>query len=84
MRLELELEETIDEADALADRILRVTVQSIEAGEIEAADAGVAYLAVAVRILALCSPHETIIEILRANADVVERENSGMWSTKIN
>ena len=69
-----ELENEIDSTDALVETILRVTARSIEAGEIEVEDAGVAYLAVAVRLLSVCSPQETVAKILRANADVVERE----------
>ena len=69
-----ELENEIDSTDALAETILRVTARSIEAGEIDVEDAGVAYLAVAVRLLSVCSPQETVAKILRANADVVERE----------
>jgi len=69
-----ELENEIDSADALAETILRVTARSIEAGEIDAEDAGVAYLAVAVRLLSVCSPQKIVARILRANADIVERE----------
>ena len=69
-----ELEKKIDSADALADTILQTTARSIEAGEIDVEDAGVAYLAVAVRLLSICSPQATVASILRANADVVDGE----------
>ena len=80
----MELESRIDASDALADRILHATVQCIESGEIEAEDAGIAYLAVAVQLLAQCSPHETVARILRANADVVEREMLAPDGTQVN
>jgi hypothetical protein len=67
-----DLDSRIDDADALADTIMRVTSQSIKAGEINAEDAGVAYLAVAVRLLASCSPQQTVARILRRNAEIVE------------
>ena len=71
-----DLETQIDEAGDLADTIMRVTSQSIEAGEIKIEDAGVAYLAVAVRLLASCSPQETVAQILRRNAELVEKAPS--------
>jgi hypothetical protein len=78
------LELQIDEADALAKTILRVTNQSIEAGEIKIEDAGVAYLAVAVRLLASCSPNETVVNILRANAEIVEHLIPDVPGTELN